>query len=497
VLQVSDVDRPERNHQHHASGKPVTTTSKQTGGNGQQAGNLDRAPPSEEPWTVPTDADGSVDWTYRPSPLTDASTANFYMNKEEQQAKDQKVVEVIGLATRQEEAKARAEEARLERAKLTNGIALPPMADPAAITLEFARSTDTATIRLEYLVDPFLPARCVVCFSGRGSTAKSSFLASLSAHVSPNASTLWVSVEELSDWIRVRHIKSGGRDGSLAVVAAVAAKKDSQGRVIGSNFNIYEHLEPAVLKTQIGLREGGNAPLRLIVLDTAVGLTNWAKGESPNDDSAVKRLLAYLQALAEKHNLTIAFIHHANKQRMPDHFVDTVAGSSAWTNSPRLSFVHARDRREEHTYVVRVAKSNLTQAFGMSYRTEPIHTLYERLEGADSVLCRVQPDVIVWGEEESMFLYDEATRKPRDDEEGGSCGGQKVSLVERVVETLIEVARTSAGPITRDMIHARLGREIQRREWTKVDEKLRMGAFFYKVAIEAGPQNKALYRLQT
>lgn len=448
---------------------------------------------SEMAWKPPKTADGRTDWGAPPVPSTNAPLMNFGISKEEQEVKDRQVIEVIEKATRQEEAKARAEEARLERVKLATGVALPPMADPSAITLEFARSTDTATIRLDYLVDPFLPARCVVCFSGRGSTAKSSFLASLSAQVSPYASTLWLSVEELSDWIRVRHIKAGGQDGALAVVAAVAAKKDAQGRVISSNFNIYEHLEPAILKMQSSLQSEGKPILRLIVLDTAVGLTNWAKGESPNDDSAVKRLLAYLQALAEKHNLTIAFIHHANKQRMLDHFVDTVAGSSAWTNSPRLSFVHARDRREEHAYVVRVAKSNLTQAFGMSYRTDPIHTLHERSEGADSVLCRVLLEPIVWGEEESMLLYEEATRKPHDDEEGG---GQKLGLVDRVIQTLVELVNMSPEPVTRELVHGRLGREIQRREWTKVDEQLRICAFLHKVVIEAGPQNKALYRRQ-
>src|SRR6185295_1328467 len=110
--------------------------------------------------------------------------------------------------------------------------------------------------------------------------------------------------------------------------------------------------------------------------------------------------------LAEKHDLTIAFIQHANKGKH-DHFADTVAGASAWTNSPRLSFVHATDRRTEHTYVMRVAKSNLTQPFGMTYETTPVHTLYERTEGNDSVLCRVTPGPVIWGDTDSMDMFDD------------------------------------------------------------------------------------------
>ncbi|QHL91159.1 AAA family ATPase [Sphingomonas changnyeongensis] len=356
---------------------------------------------------------------------------------------------------------------------------------------------DTATARLSYLLDPYLPSRCVVGFYGRGGSAKSSSLASAAAEISHSmdASTLWVSVEELTDWIKVRHIKIGGMEGTLAVVAAVASKKDTQGRVVASSFNVYEHLEPAIAgaKAQFEGIYDPPRPLRLVVLDTAVGLTTWAKGESPNDDASVKRLLAYLQALAERHDVTIAIIGHSNKGKH-DHFADTVAGASAWTNSPRLSFVHARDRREEFACVMQVAKSNLTQRFAASYTTEPVHTLHERAEGADSVLCRVNFGEIVWGEEDATELYEAATRRQNEDEEGeGGGGGHKPSVVSQVVTTVTQMVHTSAEPVTRDAVHARAGREFSRREWTKVDDMLAMASFTYKVAINRGTQNRVLY----
>jgi hypothetical protein len=98
----------------------------------------------------------------------------------------------------------------------------------------------------------------------------------------------------------------------------------------------------------------------------------------------VKKLLGYLQALAERHNLTIVAIGHANKGKH-DHFADTVMGASAWTNSPRLSFFHAADVRENFAYVMRVAKTNF-DPFGLPYGTKPVHTLYERAIGPDTVL---------------------------------------------------------------------------------------------------------------
>lgn len=69
----------------------------------------------------------------------------------------------------------------------------PPI-DPAAIVLEWAMPKNIASLKMGYLADPFLPAKCVVGFFGRGGTAKSSFLATLAAGISGDWFTLWVRV---------------------------------------------------------------------------------------------------------------------------------------------------------------------------------------------------------------------------------------------------------------------------------------------------------------
>jgi hypothetical protein len=335
-----------------------------------------------------------------------------------------------------------------------------------------------------------------VGFFGRGSTAKSSLVATLAAQISGEASTLWISVEEPNDWIRVRHMKIGGVEGTLFVVTAVANKSDAHGRVTGSSFDVYEHLETSIRKAKRGADTMyiPARPLKFVVLDTAVGLTGWRKGESPNDDASVKKLLAYLQALAERYDVTIGIIGHSNKGKH-EHFADTVAGATAWTNSPRLSFVHARDIREEHANVMRVAKTNLTTRFTTLYSTEPVHVLHQREDGPDSVLVRVNIGLTVWGEDESMEVFEDATRPPREsDEEGGS--GKKESLVMKVIGALVQAVYQSDQPVTRDQVHGLIGREISRREWQKVDERLRMAQLQYRVVIGAGAQNKVTYAKQ-
>jgi hypothetical protein len=397
---------------------------------------------------------------------------------------------IMQEAVKIEEAKARQEEAKAASRNTT----IPPKpTSPDAIALKWAMPQNISTLRLEYLVDPYLPAKCVVGVYGRGSTAKSSFVATLAARISEDWSTLWVSVEEPPDWIAQRHLYAGGEVGTLAVFTYAATKRDAQGRVVGSSFDVYRDLESSIVKAKEGAAQHYDPPrpLRLVVLDTAVGLTGWGKGESPNDDAAVKRLLAYLQALAEAHNLCIVIIGHSNKGKH-DHFADTVAGSTAWTNSPRLSFVHARDRREEYTYVMRVAKSNLSSAFAVAYSTVPVLELHQHEDGHASVVCKVDIGPVVWGEEAATEMFEAATRVDHNDDEGDG-NNHRGSLVDNVLETVVRLVHQSSTSVTREMVETDLGRPVGRREWKKVDDRLAVAEFQHKVALSNGPQNKVVY----
>lgn len=364
------------------------------------------------------------------------------------------------------------------------GPATEPQPPPSGIKMEFASMNDTVTTKVEYLLDPFLPRKCVVGFYGRGSTAKSSFLATLAALKSDCVGTLWVSTEENNDHIKTRHIKSGGREKSLQVVVAVLTR-NLAGQTVATNFDVFKNLGPAITDAK------ANSPhleLGLVVLDTAVALTTWQKGESANDDGGVKRLLAFLGGLAERENVTIAIIGHSNKAKNIE-FADSVAGSAAWTNSPRLSFIHAVDRRGDFQFVARVAKSNLDQPFAVTYQTMPVHTLHERADGPNSVLCKVDLGEIVWGNAKSMDLFNAATQTFDDVKPP-----RKPTLVDHIIQQMIVfLSETDAG-LTRKEIETKMGRPICTRDWGKVDKKLG-SEFWDTIEINTEDKNRHVYGL--
>lgn len=351
-------------------------------------------------------------------------------------------------------------------------------AGPVGINLRLAMGDEIETTKLDYLVDLWLPDRHVVGFYGRGESGKSSLLASLAVHISSTSSTLWVSTEEREDFIRTRHTKAGGVRGTLAVVAGSPTKTDKDGRVIASSFNVFEHLKPAIVEAQNRFHEVGAPPLRFVVLDTIVALTKWEKNQNANDDTSVKNLIAFLEGTAQECGVCIAIVGHSNKGKH-DEFSDAVMGARAWVDSPRLSFVHAKDYRDEYAFVIRAAKNNLGPKFAVSYRTIPVHTLHKRdwIQGADTVLCTVEvsPEGIQLGMA-AAHLWDEATAKPRDDEAGGPrrAGGGRA---EKVLECLLKVVAEASGPVGREQIAFHVARQygdmkIHRSDWAKVDQLL-------------------------
>lgn len=338
-------------------------------------------------------------------------------------------------------------------------------------------SSDT-TVQLNYLVEPWLPTRQVIGFYGRGGTAKSSFVATHAAKIAQHSSTLWISTEEDTSWIKVRHVRAGGGDGTLYVFKALVTKLDAMGRAAASTFNIYEHLDAAIANAKaqavanaVNFNDKTERPLRLVVLDTAVALTTWGKGESPNDDASVKRLIAYLYSLCDKHDVTIALIGHVNKGKH-EHIADMVAGSGSWTSSLRQAFMHIYDKRAEYNYVVCTVKDTLTGAFAASYDTYPVHTLVERADGSDSVLCATQTRPIVWGYRNVKELIEDAT--DRDGVNGAKQTplNRKQERVAEIVTTLLKMLDAGGEPVTRKTVQDALGTPMNFRHWQEADAKL-------------------------
>lgn len=356
----------------------------------------------------------------------------------------------------------------------------------ASIILETAMTGDT-TAQVEYLSDPWLPERQVVGFYGRGGTAKSSFLATQAALLSGRYSSLWISTEEPTDQIKARHIKSGGEAGTLHVFKAIAAHQDEDGSPVAASFNIYEHLDATIEQAKI---LSPQKPLRLVVLDTAVALTTWGKGESANDDGGVKRLTAYLLSLCDRHGVTIAIIGHVNKGKH-DNLADTVAGSSSWTSSLRQAFMCAYDQGDEYSYAIRTVKNSLTEPFAALYRTHPVHTLQTRSDGSSSVLCAVTLGPVSWGNAKVTALWDDATKRPGEASPGAELPSQKQAAVNGIVQAMDALLREQPGAnVTRDQVEERIGEAQNRRHWQAVDEMLdRMGVEWVN-----GERGKKMYR---
>jgi hypothetical protein len=340
--------------------------------------------------------------------------------------------------------------------------------------------------QVNYLIEPWMPSATVVGFYGRGEAGKSSFAAQLCAAASSVASTLWITSEERRDHILRRHIACGGEEGTLAVVDAMPTEIDPKtGKATASSFDIYRHLEPALTDLQRDSETRIDRPVRVIVLDAVVALVTWGRGEHPNDDAAVKRLIAFLFGVSERYGVTIVILGHLNKSSGHEHVADAVAGSAAWTNSVRLAYMFVKDAESEgYEGFVRTVKSNTGTHFGAPYRTVPVFTLLQRPDGKDDVLCGVQLlSSIVWGDlalREMMASDDDPFLKRLE---------RKREKIQLVVDGVLSALRL-AGSTTRRNVETSLGEKVNRRHWQEVERILVMQ---HAVQHQSHAHNERLY----
>jgi hypothetical protein len=248
----------------------------------------------------------------------------------------------------------------------------------------------------------------------------------------------------------------------------VPTKTDPKtGRVLGTNFDVDEHLEPAILafKKDSGART--DRPLGVVVLDAIGALVTWRKGENGNDDGAVKRLLAHICAVSEKYGVNIILLGHLNKGVGHEHMADAVTGSAAWTNSVRLAYMFVKDvTSENYEGFIRTVKSNTGTHFGAIYRTVPVYTLRQRADGHHDVLCgAAMLSQIVWGEvalREMMGDVDDRWLNKRE---------QKRQKVQAIVDATLQALRS--GPTNRKVVEMMIVPEkVSHRHWLAAEPLL-------------------------
>lgn len=347
---------------------------------------------------------------------------------------------------------------------------------------KFARPGETI-LDIDYLIDPWLPRATVIGCYGRGEAGKSSWTAQICAKASGQVSTLWISSEERQDHILQRHLSCCGEVDSLAVIQALPTKIDPVSKkAVATSFNVYEHMENALIAFQKQARP--DRPLGIVVLDAVVALVTWEKGERPNDDAGVKKLIANLFTLSERYGVTFIMLGHLNKGTDHEHMADAVTGAAAWTNSVRLAFMFAKDMTSDsYEGFIRTVKSNTGTAFGAQYKTVPVYTLKERPDGKNDVLCGVTIlGPVVWGELALREMMAE------DDDRWLNRREQKRQKVQLVVDCVIQSLRN--GPTTRKAVEVMLGAEkVSRRHWQAVDQQLQG----YGVQIQNDAHNEHIY----
>lgn len=329
----------------------------------------------------------------------------------------------------------------------SNGSRLPSTAPTDTLEVNIKEAGE---VTLEYLDNPWIPNRQAIGFYGRGESGKSSAAATFCARNGHRYSTLWITSEEAEDHIKKRHERLGGHPGTMGTVSK-------------ADFDVYTHLELSIAQAKAKLAK----PLGFVVLDSISALVTWGKGESPNDEASVKRLVGHIDRLAQDEGVAILMIGHMNKNKGHEHITDTVSGSLAWTSSTRLSYILQKVPEQDYVGFIRTAKSNLGAHFGSFYHTVPVHQMEPNIDGFRASLCGIEFDgQRIYGEHKLRMAMIE------DDDPIINRMDEKQKKLDAAVKIALDELKDGT-PKTRSDLEARFNQlKISRRLWLALDSEL-------------------------
>tara|TARA_R110001592_G_scaffold286413_1_gene554955 strand:- start:4793 stop:6826 length:2034 start_codon:yes stop_codon:yes gene_type:complete len=326
---------------------------------------------------------------------------------------------------------------------------------------------EASEVTIEYLDNPWIPKGLAIGFYGRGESGKSSAVATFCSTNSASYSTLWITSEEAEAHIKKRHQELGSLPNTLGTLAI-------------AGFDLYTQLESAIQQAKDKL----GRPLGFVVLDSVSALVTWGKGESPNDEASVKRLVGHIDRLAQENGVSILMIGHMNKSKGREHIADTVSGSLAWTSSTRLSYTLQKLPEQDYMGFMRTVKSNLGAHFGSFYQTVPVHTMAPNIDGYMASLCGVKFEGSrIYGQQALTLAMAD------DDDPVVKKAEERQDKVVKVITTILTFLSDGALK-TRADIEAEfpyLG--VTKRQWPDVDKGLQSE----RVLITSGQKNMKQY----
>ena len=123
--------------------------------------------------------------------------------------------------------------------------------------------------------------------------------------------------------------------------------------------------------------------------------------------------------------------------------------------------------------------------FAAQYRKDPVHRLFKRADGKDSVLCQAILGDIHWGRFDAMALVGLRAGRDQDEDEDD----HNDTSVLQAANTVLSQLQAGAASLSRDAVQSLTCQRIHSRLWKKMDKELAS----HPVKIVRGDRGKIFY----
>lgn len=279
--------------------------------------------------------------------------------------------------------------------------------------LNAVKASEIVPSNQPWLWQGYIPDECCTLLAGRGGVGKSTMLAWIASCVStgksfaldgiehhiPQGNVLILAAEDHKQYSIVPRLIAAGADlSNIHIVdSAVDSKTQQRERLICLDEDM--HLLEQSLNTI------GN--IRLIIIDP---ITAYLGRLRENYAAEIRSFILGLTRLAVRKRCAIVLNTHTRKTGDSDHTsaIDSIMGSSAWTNTPRMIHLVTQDHEDETLFRFTTPKANVKRGAPLAYRLKPIF-LQENEETIETSAIEWQANIIPITPDEAISrkLFDE------------------------------------------------------------------------------------------